>query len=86
MKFIQIYHKVYHICYKSDWLFQDLGYEWCRLVSFFKSKTFKNIFGNTIRVSNSLDPDQDQRSVGPDLGPKLFAKVISRGQNFPASM
>ena len=30
-------------------------------------------------MSNSLDPDQDQHFVGPDLGPKLFAKVtISR--------
>ena len=24
---------------------------------------------NTIRVSNILDPDQDQHSVGPDLAP-----------------
>ena len=33
-------------------------------------------------MSNSLDPDQDQCSVGPDQGPKLFAKVkvISRRQ------
>ena len=23
---------------------------------------------NTIRVSNGLDPDQDRRSAGPDLG------------------
>ena len=26
-------------------------------------------FRNTIRVSNSLDPDQSRRFVGPDLGP-----------------
>ena len=31
-----------------------------------------------IRVSNSLDSDQDRHSVGPDLGPKLFVKIISR--------
>ena len=31
----------------------------------------KNSFRNTIRVSNSLDTDQDQHSVGPDLGTKL---------------
>ena len=32
------------------------------------------------RVSNSLDPDQAQNFVGPDVGPKVFAKVISRQQ------
>ena len=31
-----------------------------------------------IRVSNSLDPDQARRFVGPGLGPKLLAKVIIR--------
>ena len=35
---------------------------------------------NTIRVSNGLDPDQDQHYFGPDLGPKLFTKVITRRQ------
>ena len=35
---------------------------------FFQSLTFsKNSFRNTIRVSNSLDPDQDRHSVSPDL-------------------
>ena len=29
----------------------------------------KDYFWNTIRVSNDLDPDQDQPSMGPDLGP-----------------
>ena len=28
-------------------------------------------FQNTIRVSNSLDPGQDQHFVGPDLGPTV---------------
>ena len=31
------------------------------------SKVSKTTFRNTIRVSNSLDPDQDRHSVGPDL-------------------
>ena len=36
-------------------------------MDFFK-KIFKKIsFRNTIRVSNSLDPDQVQHFVGPDL-------------------
>ena len=30
-------------------------------------------------MSNSLDPDQAQCFVGPDMGSKLFAKVTSRG-------
>ena len=30
---------------------------------------------NTIRVSNSLDPDQARRFVGPDLGPKCYAQT-----------
>ena len=50
---------------------------------FFSKSTFsKNSFRNTIRVSNGLDPDQDRRSVGPDLGPnclqRLSADDISR--------
>ena len=37
---------------------------------FFFSKLiyFKNSIWNTIRMSNSLDPDQDRHSVCPDLG------------------
>ena len=31
-----------------------------------------------MRVANSFDPDQARQNVGPDLGPKLFAEVISR--------
>ena len=40
----------------------------------------KNYFWDTIRVSNSLYPDQHRQNVGPDLGLKQFAKVISRRQ------
>ena len=32
-------------------------------------------------MSNSLDPDQVGHFVGSDMGPNLFAKVISRQQN-----
>ena len=32
-------------------------------------------FFNTIRVSNSLDPDQARHFVGPDLGPNCLRKV-----------
>ena len=30
---------------------------------------------NTIRMSNSLDPDQAQRFVGPDLGPNCLPRL-----------
>ena len=36
----------------------------CHLHFVLKKKSFMN----TIRLSNSLDPDQDQHFVGPDLG------------------
>ena len=32
-------------------------------------------FFNTICVSNSLDPDQARRFVGPDLGPNCFQRL-----------
>ena len=34
----------------------------------------KNSFGNTLRVSNGLDPDQDRHSVVPDLGPNCLQR------------
>ena len=54
----------------------------CPLPTFFKNYFFQNILSGTlvqctIRVSNGLDTDQDQLSVGPDLGPNTFVKVIS---------
>ena len=35
----------------------------------------KKYFRNTIRVSNSLDPDQARPYVGPDQGPKCFQRL-----------
>ena len=32
-------------------------------------------FFNTIRVSNSLDPDQARHFVGPDLGPNSLQRL-----------
>ena len=34
-------------------------------------------FFTTIRVSNSLDPDQARHLVGPDLGPKCLQRLMS---------
>ena len=47
---------------------------------FFSKLTFaKNSFGNAIRVSNSLDPDQARHSVGPDLGPNCLRRLSADG-------
>ena len=40
-----------------------------------------NSFRNTIRVSNSLDPDQDQLSVGPDPGPNSLQRLCADGKS-----
>ena len=45
---------------------------------FFQIYFTKDSFSNLIRVSNRLNSDQDQHSVVPDTGPKLFAKIVSR--------
>ena len=42
-----------------------------------------NSFRNTIRVSNGLDPDQDRRSVGPDLGTNYFHVAALSFQSYP---
>ena len=44
------------------------------LLIFFEINFFKNSFWNSIRVSNSLNPDQ-ARPVGPDLGPNCFQRL-----------
>ena len=42
---------------------------------FFKIDFLKNSFRNTIRKSNSLDPDQARSFVGPDLGPNCLPRL-----------
>ena len=45
---------------------------------FFSKSTFlKNSFRNTISVLNSLDQDQAQRFVGPDLSPKCLQGLLA---------
>ena len=52
---------------------------------FFSRLTFlKNSVRNTIKVSNSLDPDQVQFFVGPDLGSNCLCK--SYQQMTPADL
>ena len=38
---------------------------------------FENYFRNKTRVSNSLDPDQTQHFVRPDLGPKCLQRLAT---------
>ena len=47
--------------------------DFCRLLNFFSENSFRNTC--TIRVSNSLDPDQTRRFVGPDLGPNSLHTI-----------
>ena len=35
----------------------------------------KKTYRNSICASNGLDPDQDRRSVGPDLGPNCLQRL-----------
>ena len=55
----------------------------CRLLTFFKFTFSKNTSRNTIRVLNSLEPDQDIHSVIPDLGPNCLQRFNSRRQKSP---
>ena len=36
---------------------------------------FNQLFRNTKRVLNSLDPDKDRHFVGPDLGPNCWQRL-----------
>ena len=51
---------------------------------FLQNKVFKNKPPRTIiRVSNSLDPDQDGHSVGLHVDSKCLQKAIGKRQNYP---
>ena len=55
------------------------------VVSFFfsKSTVSKNSFGNTIRVSNGLDPDQALHIVGPDQDSICLQKLSADDIQYP---
>ena len=43
---------------------------------FFKNNFFEKLFfRNNIRMSNSLDPDQDRHSLFPDLGTNCLQRI-----------
>ena len=50
----------------------------CSLLIFSSLIFSSSSFRNTISMSNSLDPDQAQCYIGPDLGPNCLQKIISR--------
>ena len=51
---------------------------------FFSKLTFsKKSFMNTIKVSNNLNPDQDQNSVGLDLGLNCLQKLSADDKGPP---
>ena len=45
------------------------------MLIFSKSTLSKNSFRNTIRVSNSLNPDQARQNVRPDLDPNCLQRL-----------
>ena len=56
-------------------------------LTIFHSQLFqKIIFRNTIRVSNSLGPDQVQCSVWPDLGPNCLQKLSADDTRYRLSL
>ena len=51
----------------------------CCLLIVSKSFFSENSYKNTISVSNSLDPNQDLHSFGPDLGPNCLQRLSADG-------
>ena len=75
------YLKLYVVLTLTLCMLGNFACFFCRLQIFLKLTFSKKYFRNTIRVSNSLDPDQAQHFA--KSGSKLFAKVISRRQKSP---
>ena len=59
----------------DTYLFNHLLHALCRLVIFSKPSFSNDSFRNTLRMSNSLGPDQAQRTVRPDLGPSILQRL-----------
>ena len=51
----------------------------CRLLNFSLLTFSKNNFSNTIRVSNTFDPDQVRHFVGPDLDTECLLTLSADG-------
>ena len=94
-RFYAFFHKKKSLCYKMTHYFADVLYLsicmlgncscfYFRLLTFLKIKFLKiKPPRTTIRVSNSLDPDQDRHSVGLHLSSNCLQRAIGRRQNYP---
>ena len=81
MRFWYLSHMRKFILYSACWVIFHAFVVVCWL---FSKLTFsKNSFKDTIRMSNSLDPDQDWHFVGPDLGSNCLQRFISRRKQLP---
>ena len=71
------------LCNNSCWVILHvfLSYGDFFFFSFFKLSFSKKSFRNTIRVSNSLDPDQARHFVGPDLGPNCLQRLSAEDKS-----
>ena len=77
-------HDFANVLYLSICMLGNCSCFYFRLLTFFKLKVFLNKPPRTtIRVSNSLDPDQDRHSIGLHLGSNCLQKAIGRRQNYP---
>ena len=78
-------HYFANVLYLSICMLGNCSCFYFRLMTFFKIKVFlKNKPPRTtIRVSNSLDSDQDGHSVGLHLGSKCLQRAIGQRQNYP---
>ena len=57
------------------WMLGNFSCFCSHLLTFSKLTFSQNSFRNTIRVSNSLDSEQDRHSVGPDLRPNCLQRL-----------
>ena len=61
--------------YYSNSAYWETLHAFLSSVDIFQNHFSKTSFRNTIRVSNSLDPDQARHIVGPDLYPKCLHNI-----------
>ena len=54
-------------------------YQRLLVIYFFETSVFKNSLSNAMRVSNSLDQDQDRQHVGPGLDPNCLQRLSKDG-------
>ena len=80
----QIGNNLLHFYMAYEWLILcmlSIFHDFLLPAYFFSNLTFsKYIFRNTIRVSNGIDPDQAQLSVGTDLGPNCLPRLSTNNK------